>query len=91
MIARMWHGAVPASKQQDYRAYLEKTGVPDSRATPGNRGVAVLERRDGDVAHFVFISLWESLEAIRAFAGTLWRRRAITPRTPRFSSSSSRP
>src|SRR3954464_11003119 len=69
MIARMWHGAVAASKQQAYREYLEKTGVPDSRATPGNRGVVVLERRDGEVAHFVFISLWESLGAIRAFAG----------------------
>ena len=69
MIARIWHGAVPAGKREAYRAYLERTGVPDSRATPGNRGVTVLERREGDVAHFVFISLWESLDAIRAFSG----------------------
>jgi heme-degrading monooxygenase HmoA len=69
MIARIWHGAVPADKQEAYRAYLEKTGVPDSRATPGNRGVTVLERREDGVAHFVFISLWESQDAIRAFAG----------------------
>ena len=32
-------------------------------------GVFVLTRREGKVAHFVFLSLWESLEAIRAFAG----------------------
>lgn len=69
MIARIWHGAVPADKQDAYRGYLAKTGVPDSRATPGNRGVTVLERREDGVAHFVFISLWDSLEAIRAFAG----------------------
>jgi heme-degrading monooxygenase HmoA len=69
MIARIWHGAVPAEKQRAYRAYLERTGVPDSRATPGNRGVTVLERRENGVAHFLFISLWESQDAIRAFAG----------------------
>ena len=69
MIARLWHGAVPAEKGDEYMRYLEKTGVPDSKATPGNRGVYVLRRGDGEVAHFVFISLWESRDAIRAFAG----------------------
>jgi len=69
MIARIWHGAVPAEKQEAYRAYLAKTGIPDSRGTRGNRGVTVLERREDGVAHFVFISLWESEDAIRAFAG----------------------
>ena len=69
MIARLWHGAVPVEKGDAYMRYLERTGVPDSKATPGNRGVYVLRRREGDVAHFVFVSLWESREAIRAFAG----------------------
>jgi heme-degrading monooxygenase HmoA len=69
MIARTWHGAVPAEKSDAYLRYLEKTGIPDSKATPGNRGVYVLTRREGKVAHFLFVSLWESREAIRAFAG----------------------
>jgi heme-degrading monooxygenase HmoA len=69
MIARQWHGAVLAERADAYLRYLEKTGIPDSKATPGNRGVFVLTRRAGRVAHFVFVSLWESREAIRAFAG----------------------
>ena len=69
MIARQWHGAVLAERADAYLRYLEETGIPDSKATPGNRGVFVLTRREGKVAHFVFLSLWESLEAIRAFAG----------------------
>ena len=84
MIARMWHGAVPASKQKAYRAYLEKTGVPGSRETPGNRGVVVLERLEGHVAHFVFISLWESLEAIRAFAGDTLEKARYYPEDAAF-------
>jgi len=69
MIARTWHGAVPAEKADAYLRYLEKTGIPDSQATPGNRGVYVLTRKEGRVAHFLFVSLWENTDAIRAFAG----------------------
>jgi heme-degrading monooxygenase HmoA len=69
MIARTWHGAVRAPDADAYHRYLLESGVPGLRATPGNRGVYVLRRIDGSEAHFFLISLWESLEAIRAFAG----------------------
>jgi heme-degrading monooxygenase HmoA len=69
MIARLWHGAVPDAKGDAYMRYLEKTGVPDYRSTPGNRGVYVFRRGEGEIAHFLLVSLWESREAIRAFAG----------------------
>ena len=69
MIARTWHGVVPAAKGDAYAAYLRKTGVAECRATPGNRGVQVLRRTEGDETHFLFISLWESMDAIRRFAG----------------------
>lgn len=69
MIARTWHGAVPAEKADAYYAYLLGTGVPDYQKTPGNRGVYVFRRTDGDTAHFFLLTLWDSLNAIRAFAG----------------------
>src|SRR5438034_3064055 len=47
LIARLWHGAVPAAKGDDYAAYLRRTGVTECRATPGNRGVEVLRRTVG--------------------------------------------
>jgi heme-degrading monooxygenase HmoA len=31
--------------------------------------VLVLERTDGAVTHFVTLTLWESLDAVRGFAG----------------------
>ena len=37
MIARMWHGRVPASKGDAYYAYLLQTGVQDYAAPPGTR------------------------------------------------------
>ena len=69
LVARVWHGATPASQGDAYAAYLEETGVKDCRGTPGNRGVQVLRRTMGGETHFLFISFWESMGAIRSFAG----------------------
>ena len=69
MIARTWHGRVPAEKADAYYSYLRRTGLADYAATPGNRGVTVLRRNDGAVTHFLLLTLWESIEAVRAFAG----------------------
>ena len=69
MIARTWHGAVRAEDAARYHAYLFETGVPGCLGTPGNLGVRVLRRIEGREAHFLFISFWESEDAIRAFAG----------------------
>ena len=69
MIARIWHGMTSAAKSDVYLDYLKRTGVADCRATEGNRGVVVSRRIEDDVAHFLFVSLWESEDAIKRFAG----------------------
>jgi heme-degrading monooxygenase HmoA len=43
--------------------------LKEYRAIPGNRGVRVLRRIDGEQAEFLLISLWDDYAAIRAFAG----------------------
>ena len=79
MIARLWHGAVPAARGEDYLRYLERTGLPDYRATAGNRGVYVLRRQEQGLDHFLLVTLWESEAAIRAFAGEDMERARYYP------------
>lgn len=74
MIARTWHGRVPAAKADAYEAFLHRTGTRDIVATPGNRGVMVLRRTLDGVTHFVLTSLWDSIEAIQRFAGEDYER-----------------
>ena len=69
MIARMWSGRTLESKADRYLSYLKKTGVKDYKATKGNRGVYVLRRTIDGNTGFTLISLWDSMEAIRRFAG----------------------
>lgn len=84
MIARTWHGVTRAADADAYDAYLHRTGVTECRETPGNLGVYVLRRIDGDRAHFLFVSLWASLDAIRAFAGPETERAVYFPEDRRF-------
>ncbi len=71
MIARVWHGVVPVEKSRGYGEYLAASdrGVRDYQRLPGNRGVCLLRRVEGELAHFLLISLWDSREAIEAYAG----------------------
>ena len=69
MIARRWHGRVPAAKASDYLALMRDVALPDYRGTPGNIGAWCLHRADGDVVHVEMFTLWEDESAIRRFAG----------------------
>jgi heme-degrading monooxygenase HmoA len=69
MIGRTWRGVTRADDAERYAAYIERTGLRQYRATPGNRGAWLLHRVDGDRAEFLAISLWDSVQSIAAFAG----------------------
>jgi heme-degrading monooxygenase HmoA len=84
MIARTWHGVVPAEKADAYHQYLLNTGLPDYQQTPGSLGVYILRRTEGDRAHFLLLTLWESLDAIRAFAGPDVERAKYYPEDEAF-------
>lgn len=69
MIARYWRGQVRASDVDAYCDYVERTGIKEHRATPGNRGSMMLVRPNGDEVEVAVLSLWESLDSIVKFAG----------------------
>lgn len=69
MIARRWHGRVPAAKAEEYLKLSKDVGLTDYRSTAGNRGAWCLHRREGDIVHIEMFTLWDDLEAIRRFAG----------------------
>ncbi len=69
MIARRWHGRVPAAKAEAYLALMRDVALPDYRSTRGNRGAWCLHRREDDLVHVEMFTLWEDEAAIRRFAG----------------------
>ena len=84
MIARIWRGAVRKADGAAYAAYMQETGIAGYAATPGNAGVWMLRRDVDDRTEFVMFTLWESLDAVKAFAGEHFERAVFYPEDDRF-------
>lgn len=69
MIARIWHGRTSMELGAEYARFLRNRAIPDYRSTIGNLGALVLRHDAPECCHFLTVSLWESLDVIRAFAG----------------------
>jgi hypothetical protein len=69
MILRLWHGVTPSEKSEAFYDYVRKTGEPAYLQAPGNRGVMIISRPDGPNTEFSLLSLWSSIDDIKAFAG----------------------
>lgn len=69
MIARVWHGTTTPENADPYESMLKPELLPGLSKVPGFRGSYFLKRNVGDDVEFITIILWESLDALRAFAG----------------------
>jgi len=69
MIARIWRGAVAQADGDAYAEYMDATGMAGYKNTPGNRGAWMLRRDVDEKAEFLMFTLWESIEAVKGFAG----------------------
>jgi heme-degrading monooxygenase HmoA len=74
MILRLWHGVTPSEKAQAFYEYIKQTGEPAYLRAPGNRGVMIISRPDGVNTEFLLLSLWDSIEAVKNFAGSDYER-----------------
>lgn len=84
MLARTWRGAVRPTDGDAYVEYMRQTGVAGYASTPGNRGVWMLRRDLDDRTEFVMLTLWDSLEAVQAFAGEDYEIAVFYPEDDRF-------
>jgi len=84
MVAREWRCRCPREHRDGFLAYLDRTGVQDTAATPGCRGAQVLVRDLEDAAEIVLVTYWDSLDAIRAYAGEDIAQARLYPEDARY-------
>ena len=84
MVARVWRGWTRAEDADAYVEYMNGTGVPGLAGTDGNGGVYIFTRVDGERSEVIVTSLWESRDAIRAFAGDEIERAVFYPEDDAF-------
>ena len=84
MIARIWKGTVKSADGDEYAAYIEATGFSAYGETPGNRGAWMLRRDKGGLTEFITFSLWDDVDAVKAFAGEDHEAAVYYPDDERF-------
>jgi heme-degrading monooxygenase HmoA len=84
VIARLWRGWTRSEDRDGYVEYLRRTGIAEYQKTPGNRAAYILRREVGDRTEFLTLTFWESLEAVKVFAGDDVERAVFYPEDDRF-------
>jgi len=84
MIARIWRGVTRESDKDTYFEYLQKTGLKEYASIPGNREAWTLRRVADGKAEFTLITMWDSWDAIRAFAGPDPEKAVFYPQDDKF-------
>src|SRR5271166_6484103 len=79
MILRMWRARATAEKSGDYIDYATKKVFPALAAIEGHRGAYLLRRAVDGAIEFVVFTLWESMEAVRKFAGPKPEKAVVEP------------
>lgn len=79
MIARLWHGWTSRENADPYERFLREHMFPSIHRVPGFLGADLLRRDDGDEVAFVTITRFESLDAVRDFAGDDYEQAVIEP------------
>jgi hypothetical protein len=84
MIARVWHGRTSPADAGTYQSMLRTTILPGIHRVAGYQGAFLLRRDAGNEVEFVTITMFESMEAVRAFAGPDYERPVIYPDAERL-------
>jgi antibiotic biosynthesis monooxygenase (ABM) superfamily enzyme len=83
MIARLWHGWATSTNADSYERLLREEIIPGiaAKRVRGYRGIQVLRRAvSGGEIEFVTIMRFDSLEAVKQFAGDDYERAYVIPR-----------
>jgi heme-degrading monooxygenase HmoA len=86
MITRMWRGWTAEANADAYERFLCTDLFPEVAKLPGFLGARILRRPIENEEEFVTLVTFESLEAVRAFAGDDYETPVIEPEAQRLLS-----
>ena len=82
MIARIWHGWTKRADAEAYEHMLRNEIFPSitARNIPGYHGAELFIRENGDEVEFVTLLRFDSMDAVKEFAGADESKPVIFPK-----------
>ena len=79
MIARLWRGRANGVNAAAYLRHFTETVMPELRMLAGHQGAWLLRQDVDGETEFLALTLWDSLDAIRSFAGDAVETAIVEP------------
>jgi heme-degrading monooxygenase HmoA len=79
MIIRAWRGRASRARSDAYPKHFRMVVVPELRAVPGFLGAQLCRRAEGEKVEFLVLTRWQSMAAVRAFAGPSVDKAVVEP------------
>ena len=79
MIIREWRGRANPSNADAYPRHFREKVVPELSNVPGFVGAHLSQRQLGDQVEFLVLTRWQSMDAVRAFAGADTEKAVVEP------------
>lgn len=79
MVVRAWRGYGAVANAQAYPQHLLQSVRPKLEQLAGFQGLYLLCRRDTKEVEFLVLTLWDSMDAVQAFAGEDPHRAVVEP------------
>jgi heme-degrading monooxygenase HmoA len=79
MIARIWRGWATPENADAYEAHFRTSVLIELRGVEGFVAAQLLRRTDGDEVELMAVTYWDSMAAIRRFAGEDYEVAVVAP------------
>ena len=79
MVIRVFRPTIHPGKEGEFESFLRDTAVPLVSRQAGLVAQHVGKPRDSSSSEYLFVTVWEDVESIRAFAGEQWQEAVIAP------------
>jgi heme-degrading monooxygenase HmoA len=79
VIIRVFRPTIHPGKEREFESFLRDTAIPLVSRQAGLVAQHVGRPRDPSSTEYLYVTVWQDVESIRAFAGERWQEAVITP------------
>ena len=79
MVIRVFRPTIHPGKEAEFESFLRDTAVPLVSRQSGIVAQHVGKPRDPSSTEYLYVTVWQDVESIRAFAGEQWQEAVIAP------------
>jgi heme-degrading monooxygenase HmoA len=79
VIIRVFRPTIHPGMEREFESFLRDTAVPLVSQQSGLVAQQMDRPRDSSSSEYLYVTVWEDVESIRAFAGERWQEAVITP------------